>query len=200
MATARLLGVTAFPLFSKISSDFCVNLLIYPQVGILFQFVNGRGIAMFVSDSDPWNSLLGGSTSYAKHLFCGSSLMIWFQMMRGNLNRCFWITWWNTSETPSPGYQIPLRHVCVTGSYHETGGLGQISFCSFVKCHSAAVKSVSWSKKFRVNNTLYNFCCGGSDIPSPLFVFVTFKRYSSFYNSLSLGIIGDSCIFYRPSL
>ena len=29
MATGRLLGVTALPLFSKSSSDFCVNLLIF---------------------------------------------------------------------------------------------------------------------------------------------------------------------------
>ena len=126
---------------------------------------------MFVSDSDPWNSLLGGLYVLCEASFCGSSLMIWFQMMRGNPNRCFWITWLNTSETPSRGYQISLCHVCVTGSYHQTGGLGWISFCSFVKCHSSAVKSLSWSKKFRVNNALYNFCCGGSDIPSPPFCF-----------------------------
>ena len=31
MATERLLGVTAFPSFSKISSHFCVNLLICPK-------------------------------------------------------------------------------------------------------------------------------------------------------------------------
>ena len=50
MATARLLGVTAFPSLSRISSDFCVNLLICPQLGILFWCVEGREIVIFVSD------------------------------------------------------------------------------------------------------------------------------------------------------
>ena len=67
VATARLLGVTAFPLFSKISSEFCVNLLICPQVGILFQVVDGRGMLCLFQTQILETHYWGGSMSYAKH-------------------------------------------------------------------------------------------------------------------------------------
>ena len=146
-ATARLLEVTTFPSLCKISSDFGVNLLICPRVGILFLLFQQEGNHHLCFRLRPLKLIPGGSASHAKHLFCGSSCMIRFQMTRGNPNRCFWITWWNTSETPPPGYQIPPRPRVCYWTIPPTGGLGWISFCSYIKCRSAAVKSLCWCKK-----------------------------------------------------
>ena len=76
--------VLAIPSFSKISFDFSVNLLICPQVGILFWCVDGRGIVIFVCFRLRLLRLVTeGSPSHAKCLFRGSSLMIRFRWCEG---------------------------------------------------------------------------------------------------------------------
>ena len=113
MATGRLLGVTAFPLFSKISSDFCVNLLIfYPQVGILLrcQREGNRYLCLFQTQAFE-TYFLGRNVPRKRR----------FQMTRRGVSE----SPGETQAKPLPQViRVPLCYEHVTGSHHQTGGLG----------------------------------------------------------------------------